>query len=82
MPNGHRAICAIARDIQDDWKNMNYAAKPYIEAMKYLGGIREAYGQDDAESIILYFLSNAGTYRGENAKRYKAELKAILASNK
>jgi hypothetical protein len=36
------------------------------------------YGADDARGIVMYFLANAGTWRGENARRIKAELKGML----
>jgi hypothetical protein len=36
------------------------------------------YGQDSALSIIAYFLSNATTWRGDDARRLKAELREIL----
>lgn len=31
-----RTISAIASQIQSDWKNVNYAAKPYLAAMRDL----------------------------------------------
>ena len=39
-------------------------------------------GYDDARGIVLYFLSNAGSRRGEVAKRVKAELRGMLAGGK
>jgi hypothetical protein len=38
------------------------------------------YGMDSAKSIVLYFLSNATTYRGAKAKELKAELKKIIGA--
>jgi hypothetical protein len=32
---------------------------------------------DDANGIILYFLANASSWRGDTARRIKAELKNI-----
>jgi hypothetical protein len=40
--------------------------------------IRDRFGHDDARGLVLYFLSNAGSWRGPVAKRIKAELKAAL----
>ena len=40
--------------------------------------IQENYFLDSAESIVLYFLSNAQTWRGEVARRIKKELKEML----
>jgi hypothetical protein len=46
--------------------------------MRSLDSVRDAYGADDGRTVVLYFLSNASTWRGETAKRIKAELKAML----
>ena len=74
-----RSLETVARDIRADWKNVNFAAKPYLDAMRSLGSIDDNFGYDDGRSIILYFLSNASTWRGPTAKAIKAELKAMLA---
>ena len=74
----NRKLSAIAYDIADDWQSVNFAAEPYLAAMATLDHIDDAYGYDDARSVVLYFLSNASTWRGENARRIKAELKALL----
>lgn len=76
MQNRH--IFEIAREITTAWPSMNYAAKPYHEAMLHLMGINDTYGADSAKSIVLYFLSNASTWRGEHARRIKAELKHLV----
>jgi len=73
-----RPIYEIARDVQSEWKPVNYAAKPYLSAMFDLDKITEYYGHDSAKSVVTYFLSNATGWRGETAKRIKAELKALL----
>ena len=72
-----RPISTIARDIRKHWTNVNYAAKPYLEAMLSLESINDTYGYDNARSIVSYFLANASTFRGIDAKRLKAELKAL-----
>jgi hypothetical protein len=72
-----RSISAIARDIRSDWKKVNYAAKPYLDAMLTLNYNGDTYGYDTAESIVRYFLCNASSYRGEKAKALKAELKTL-----
>lgn len=74
-----RQLYEIAREIQDDWRpKVNYAAVPYLEAMHELGDITDMFYGDSAKSVVLYFLSNAQTWRGETARRVKAELKAML----
>ena len=46
--------------------------------MYSLNGVGDKYGLDDAKSIINYFLTNASTWRGDTAKRIKAELKQMI----
>jgi len=73
-----RPIAVIASDIVNYWPNVNYAAKPYLEAMFSLNSIKDPYYADSGESVVLYFLANANSWRGEKAREIKAELKAIL----
>lgn len=74
----HRPIHQIAQDICHSWTNVNYAAKPYLQAMHSLSSIEGNYFEDSGRSIVSYFLANANTFRGEDARRLKAELKALL----
>ena len=73
----NRPLSTIARDIKIDWKKPYFGAVPYLDAMRDLNDINDKYGFDSARSIVLYFLANAGTWRGDTAKRIKAELKAL-----
>jgi hypothetical protein len=70
-----RPINQIAQDIRKEWKNVNYAAKPYLEAMYELTDKDSRYGYDSANSIVLRFLSNASGFRGPVASQLKNELK-------
>lgn len=72
-----RAIHEIADEIRKDWKNVSPYAKPYLDAMGQLDSIEDNYYFDSAKSVVLYFLSNAASWRGDTAKRIKAELKAM-----
>ena len=73
-----RAISTIAREIVKDWgPKMYFGAKPYVNAMLQLNKITDKYGFEDGKSIVLYFLANASSWRGETARRIKAELKQI-----
>lgn len=74
----HRPLYEIAREIRKDWKKPYFGAVPYIEALSSLDKVTDKYGFDDGKSMVLYFLSNASTWRGDTAKRIKAELKAIV----
>lgn len=80
MENNYRSLSVIAREIVRDWKNINYAAKPYLCAMQTMGDIRDKYGFEDGTSVVNYFLSNASAWRGDTAKRIKSELKAMVAN--
>jgi hypothetical protein len=73
-----RPINVIAREIALDWKKPYFGAVPYLQAMHSLSSINDDYFDDDARSVVLYFMSNATTWRGETARRIKAELKEIL----
>ena len=73
-----RKISEIAVEIEKDWRNVNFAARPYLDAMRQLDSVTDKYYFDDARSIITYFLCNASSWRGEKAKEIKAELKGML----
>jgi hypothetical protein len=73
-----RPLYEIADEIRADWSNVWFGAAPYLEAMRALGDIDDMYGADSARSIVLYFLANAATWRGETARRIKKELKSIV----
>jgi hypothetical protein len=46
--------------------------------MKEIRSVEDNYYADSAKSVILYFLANAGSYRGDNARSYKALLKEMV----
>lgn len=75
-----RKLWQIAEEIQKDWGcKLSPYAKPYLDAMFALNTVNDKYGWDSGKSIVLYFLSNAGSWRGETARRVKAELKLLVA---
>ena len=74
----NRQINEIAAEIKSDWKKVNFGAVPYLEAMQSINSIDENYGLDNAKTIVIYFLSNATTWRGETARRIKKELKDMI----
>ena len=73
-----RSIATIAADIRKDWKKVYFGAVPYLDAMGSLDKITDSYFYDSAESVVLYFLSNASTWKGDTARRIKAELNTLL----
>ena len=74
----NRPLYTIAADIRSDWKKVNYAAVPYLDAMQQLNSIDDNFILDSARSIVRYFLSNARSWHGEKARKIKAELKAMI----
>ena len=72
-----RPLSVIAGEIRRDWKKVYFGAVPYLAAMSSLNAIGDNYGADSGKSVVLYFLANASTWRGDTAKRVKAELKTI-----
>lgn len=68
------SLSSLAMLVYKDWKSVNYAAKPYLEAMASLDNVSDMYGQDTGTSIVAYFLGNANSWRGDVAKAVKKEL--------
>ena len=73
-----RSLHTIARQIQSDWVNPYFGAIPYLSAMLSLDSIGDRYGHDNARSIVLYFLSNSGRWKGPVAQAVKIELRSML----
>lgn len=73
----HRSLARIAAEITQHWPKPYFGAVPYLDAMRTLHSIEDNYVYDSGRSIVLYFLANAGTWRGEHARRIKAELKGL-----
>lgn len=87
-----RSLSAIADEIAVDWGDKltrlgpdfgfgpaQNPARPYWDAMRSLTHLDQHYGADSGDGIVRYFISNAGTWKGEKAKAIKAELRAALA---
>jgi hypothetical protein len=73
-----RTLHEIAGEIRRDWKKPYFGAVPYLEALECLESPNANFGCDSGREIVLYFLSNATTWKGETARRIKAELKEAL----
>ncbi len=79
-PSKPRPLHEIASEIKKLWgSKTHYGAKPYLEVMHSLTSIDDNYGADTGRSVVSYFLSNANSFKGPDAIRIKAELKAHLA---
>ena len=76
-----RPLYEIAAEIRKDWPvawNEQHPAGAYLIPMSTLDKVTENYLFDSGKSIVIYFLSNTSGWKGETAKRIKAELKAMV----
>ena len=78
MKQNQRPISEIAREIKGDWKKIPASASAYLDAMNTLANVSDRYGMDSATSVISYFLANAGTWKGDVARRIKKELNELI----
>jgi hypothetical protein len=76
--NERVTVSEIAYAIAKDWQNISPYAADYLNAMKEINDIEGNYIHDSAKSVVLYFLANAGSYRGESARAYKDLLKKMI----
>lgn len=75
-----RPIYLIAREIESDWKNVWFGARPYLDAMHTMSKMDDGYlfsGRNASASVLDGFRSNAQTWKGETARRIKLELKEM-----
>jgi len=77
-----RSLSQIGWEICRLWKKPYFGAVPYIEALKQLDNVHDSYGDERGSSMVNYFLANAGSWKGDDAKRIKAELKEALKAPK
>lgn len=73
-----RNLSEIAKEIRADWKNISPYALPYLQAMARLDSVGQRYGVDEGRAVVNYFLANAGSWRGEVARRVKKELNQMV----
>lgn len=74
----NKSISELAFIIQDDWKDVHYTAKPYLDAMYSLSSIDDKYMFDSGRDVVARFVSNVGKWKGDVAKSVKKELKRRL----
>ncbi len=72
-----RPICEIAADVRKDWSKVWFGAVPYLNAMDCLDTVTDNYGFDSGKSVVIYFLANAATWKGDKAREIKKELKLV-----
>lgn len=88
MDNKKRTFSDIAAEVLNLWKakygkNLPWSLKcalPYLQAMLECDTTDKnaTYYAETVESVVVYFLANITNWRGDNAKRIKAELKEML----
>jgi hypothetical protein len=65
----------VIRDHRETGQKVNFALKPWLDALGSISEITDSYGAESGRTVIAYFLSNASQYKGATAKAVKAELK-------
>lgn len=73
-----RKLSVIGKEIRKLWVKPYFGAVPYIDALASSEIDSGMYYCDSAQDIVLRFLCNANTWRGDDARRIKAELKECL----
>lgn len=73
-----RNLSVIAKEIEKDWIKPYFGAVPYLQAMQTLNSINDNYYYDSGKSVVLYFLANASTWKGEKAREIKKELNKLV----
>jgi hypothetical protein len=72
------SLAEIVSLIRRDWKKVYFGAVPYLDAMGSMNEVKDSYGADSPGEPVLYFVSNAQTWKGPIAKAVKAELNKRL----
>jgi hypothetical protein len=75
-----RPLSQIAQEIEWECSTKDWYvyAEAYVTPMKSLESMSDTYFADSAQSIVSYALANLTAWRGESARRIKAELNAML----
>ena len=87
--NDKRPISQIAAEIKGLWTKecgpaygqigkKYYYAGQQLDAMTTLNVIQDKFYEDSGYSVVGSFLANATIWRGEDARRIKKELNALL----
>lgn len=78
-----RPLHEIAKEARADWAGQTASgrvppvADAYLRPMETLTAITDNYHMDSAKSVVLYFLANSQSWRGDTARRIKQELKQL-----
>lgn len=75
---GPRKISDIAAEIRRTWAKPYYGALPFIDAMQEIDAPGDMFFEERGSDLVRRFLANARTWCGEDARRIKAELNALV----
>lgn len=75
-----RTFAAIAKEIKKVWSKPHFGAVPYLEALETIHSTDKdaPYLFETAKDLVPYLLANMTSFRGEDARRIKAELKEMI----
>ena len=75
-----RTFSEIVKEIRKLWKNPYFGAVPYLDALEEVNSTSPdaPYLFETAGDLVPYLLANMSTFRGDDAKRIKQELKSML----
>ncbi|WNM67202.1 hypothetical protein SEA_ERUTAN_56 [Gordonia phage Erutan] len=79
-----RPLSLIGREIISLWRTKKPSsstlayAGPYVEAICMMDKPSDSYGLESGDMIIAYLLNNLRNWRGDDARRIKAELNRAL----
>jgi hypothetical protein len=79
-----RNLSQIAQEICSLWRkdapstNVRLYASPYVQAMLQIHTCADMYGAEYGDMVVAHALCNLNGWRGEDARRIKAELNAHL----
>lgn len=75
-----RTFADIAKEIKTIWRKPYFGAVPYLDALEKINSTEKdaPYLFETAGDLVSYLLANMSTFRGEDAKRIKNELKEMI----
>ena len=75
--SGTDNVSAVLARVRGNLAQTAKSTAQLSSALAFVGvaGVTDAYGYDSGDTIVRYFLANAGTWRGETARQVKAELR-------
>ena len=74
----HEIAAAIVDDFVVANRAMSYELAACVDAMPDLTHLHEPYLAERSSSVVACFMGSASSWRGERARRLKAELRGAL----